>query len=111
MDNKVVIRPNFLITTFLRPNMPIEVEIGRNFYRFTSKKSYYNGVCIVKYKEYVIRKQYKGSPRLSIYKILPFYFVVSVICTNFAKLIYNISGLTGFDSGMKWYVSMRSLDG
>ena len=44
-------------------------------------------------------------------KILPFYFAVSVICTNFAKLIYNISGLTGFDSGMKWYVSMRSLDG
>lgn len=31
MDNKVVIRPNFLITTFLRPNMPIEVEIGRNY--------------------------------------------------------------------------------
>ena len=51
MDNKVVIRPNFLITTFLRLNMPLEVEIGRNFYRFTSKKSYYNGVCIVKYKE------------------------------------------------------------
>ena len=27
------------------------------------------------------------------------------------SVIYNISGLTGFDSGMKWYVSMRSLDG
>ena len=25
--------------------------------------------------------------------------------------MYRYMGLTGFDSGMKWYVSMRSVDG
>ena len=42
------------------------------------------------------------------------YNYYAYLCIEIATIPYSwlsILGLTGFDSGMKWYVSTRSLDG
>ena len=75
---------------------PLEVEIGRNYNRFTSKKSYYNGVSIVKNKRYVIRKQDKRTKRRAEAPATPISEMISAIVGSLNCMVCMLNVLLSF---------------